>query len=200
MVVLPSYCCFHCSQLPFEFQKTKHRDESHKVPLPPVSQLCGLSLFVAQRVKYIPKILTIQHGFACGGVLKQLLKRCPWNFYQVRAWDVLFPGSRWRHTSPIPGDVRLLALCWLREVWDMVALGCAGSAVSLGLICSFLRVLISCPQSRWALSWGCHLARSPKPGVAPSLSPPAPSRKNALDTPYASREHQASVQVKSSWE
>lgn len=70
----------------------------------------------------------------------------------------------------------------------MVALGrCGGSAVSLGLICTLLRVLISCPQSRWALSWGCGLAWSPRPGEAPCLSPPAPSTSSASDTPYASQ-------------
>lgn len=35
-----------------------------KYQLPPVSQLGGYSLFVAQRVKYMPKILTVWHGFA----------------------------------------------------------------------------------------------------------------------------------------
>lgn len=44
-----------------------------KYQLPPVSQLGGYSLFVAQRVKYVPKILTVQRGFAWRGVLKQLL-------------------------------------------------------------------------------------------------------------------------------
>lgn len=44
-----------------------------KYQLPPVSWLCGYSLFIAERVKYLPKILKAQHGFALRQVLEQLL-------------------------------------------------------------------------------------------------------------------------------
>lgn len=44
-----------------------------KYQLPPLSQLGGYSLSVAQRVKYLPEILTIPCGFAWREVLKQLV-------------------------------------------------------------------------------------------------------------------------------
>lgn len=36
------------------------------------------------------------------------------------------------------------------------------------------------------LSWGCDLAWSPRPGEAPSLSPPAPSTRNVSDASFVS--------------
>lgn len=44
-----------------------------KYQLPPVSQMVVYNLFVAQRVKYMPKIPTVKYGSAWRGALKQLL-------------------------------------------------------------------------------------------------------------------------------
>lgn len=76
--------------------------EMNLYQLPPVSRLGGYSLFVAQRLKHIPKTWAIQCGFAWRGVLKQLLTwSIIWSyFYQVRAWYVVFV---WSFTQLEPG-------------------------------------------------------------------------------------------------
>lgn len=70
----------------------KPNAEMNLYQVPPVSHLGGCSLFVAQRLKYIPKTWAIQRGFAWRGVLKHLLTwSIIWSyFYQVRAWRVVF--------------------------------------------------------------------------------------------------------------